>query len=142
MARGILLDSSVWICYLRPHGWEEIKAAVRQAFVAERVYTCWVVKAEILIGARDEPGFAQLSEALRVLPEIPVTDRVWEAAARLGYTLRRQRVTIPPPDLMIAQAAITGDLVLCHVDDHFEHLRRDSPLQTRSFLSESHTGDA
>jgi predicted nucleic acid-binding protein len=142
MARGILLDSSVWICYLRPHGWEEIKATVRQAFVAEQVYTCWVVKAEILIGARDEPGFAQLSETLRVLPEIPVTDRVWEAAARLGYTSRRQGVTVPLPDLVIAQAAITGDLVLWHVDDHFEHLRRHSPLQTRSFLSESHAGDA
>ena len=138
MARGILLDSSVWICYLQAHGWEELKATLRRAFVAEQVYTCWVVKAEVLIGARDELGFAQLSETLRVLLEIPVTDRVWEAAARLGYSSRRQGVTIPLPDLVIAQAAITGDLVLWHVDDHFEHLRRRSSLQTRSFLSEAH----
>jgi predicted nucleic acid-binding protein len=137
MAHGILLDTSTWICYLRPHGWDDLKLAVQQALTVEQVYTCWVVMAELLIGARDERGFTQLFETLRALPEIPVTDRVWEAAARLGYTLRRRGVTIPLPDLLIAQAAITGDLMLWHVDDHFEHLRRHSPLQTQSFVPDA-----
>ena len=137
MARGILLDTSAWICYLRPRGWHDLKTAVQQALTTEQVSTCWVVKAELLIGARDERGFTQLFETLRALPEIPVTDRVWEAAARLGYTVRRQGVTIPLPDLVIAQAAMTGDLVLWHVDEHFEHLRRYSVLQTRSFVPEA-----
>ena len=137
MARGILLDTSAWICYLRPRGWDDLKTAVQQALAAEQVSTCWVVTAGLLIGARDERGFTQLFETLRALPEIPVTDRVWEAAARMGYSLRRQGVTIPLPDLVIAQAAITGDLVLWHVDDHFEHLRRHSTLQARSFVPEA-----
>jgi predicted nucleic acid-binding protein len=134
MARGILLDTSTWICYLRPHGWDDLKTAVQQVFTGEQVYTCWVVMAELLIGARDERGFTQLFETLRALPEIPVTDRVWEAATRLGYTVRRRGITIPLPDLVIAQAAITGDLTLWHVDDHFEYLRRHSTLQTQSFV--------
>jgi predicted nucleic acid-binding protein len=134
MARGSLLDTSIWICYLRPHGWDDLKMAVQQVLTVEQVYTCWVVMAELLIGARDERGFTQLFETLRALPEILVTDRVWEATARLGYTLRRRGVTIPLPDLVIAQAAITGDLTLWHVDDHFEHLRRHSTLQTQSFV--------
>jgi predicted nucleic acid-binding protein len=138
MARGILLDTSTWICYLRPYRWDDLKLAVQQVLTVEQVYTCWMVMAELLIGARDERGFTQLFETLRALPEIPVTDRVWEAAARLGYTLRRRGVTIPLPDLLIAQAAITGDLTLWHVDDHFEHLRRHSPLQTQSFVPEVH----
>lgn len=137
MARGILLDTSTWICYLRPHGWDNLKLAVQQVLTVAQVYTCWVVMAELLIGARDERGFTQLFDTLRALPEIPVTDRVWEAAARLGYTLRRRGVTIPLPDLVIAQAAITGDLTLWHVDAHFEHLRRHSPLQTQSFVPDA-----
>jgi predicted nucleic acid-binding protein len=137
MARGILLDTSTWICYLRPHGWDDLKLAVQQVLTVEQVYTCWVVMAELLIGARDERGFTQLFETLRALPEIPVTDRVWEASARLGYTLRRRGVTIPLPDLLIAQAAITGDLTLWHADAHFEHLRRHSTLQTRSFVADA-----
>jgi predicted nucleic acid-binding protein len=88
---------------------------------------------------RDKQAFAQLSRTVRVLLEIPITDRVWEAAARLGYTARRQGITISLLAPVIAQAAITGDLVLWHVDGHFEHLRRHGPLQTRSFLSESQT---
>jgi len=137
MARGILLDTSACVCYLQPRGWDDLKTAVQQVLMAEQVYTCWVVMTELLIGARDERGFTQLFETLRALPESPVTDQVWEAAARLGYTLRRQGFTIPLPDLVIAQAAIAGDLVLWHVDDHFEHVRRHTTLQTRSFVPEA-----
>jgi hypothetical protein len=136
MARGILLDTSAWIGYLRPHGWGDLKAAVQQALRAEPVYTGWVVTAELLIGARDEPSVAELCDTLRVLPEIPLTPQLWEAVARLGYTLRRQGVTIPLPDVVSAQAAIAGDLVLWHVDEHFEHVRRLTPLQTRSVVPE------
>ncbi len=66
----------MWICYLRRHGWEDLKTAVQQVLIAEQVYTCWVVTAELLIGVRDEQGFAQLFNTLRVLPEIPLTERV------------------------------------------------------------------
>jgi len=47
-------------------------------------------------------------------------------------------MTVPLPDLLIAQAAIDGDLVLWHVDVHFEQMRRHGFLQTLSFLPESH----
>jgi predicted nucleic acid-binding protein len=137
MASGILLDASTWICYLRPHEWDDLKLAVHQVLTVEQVYTCWVVMAELLIGARDERGLTQLFETLRALPEIPVTDRVWEASARLGYTLRRRGVTIPLPDLVIAQTAITGNLTLWHVNDRCEHLRRHSTLQTQSFVPDA-----
>ena len=94
MARGILLDTSTWICDLRARGWDNLKLAVQQVLTVEQVYTCWVVMAELLIGARDERGFTQLFETLRALPENRVTDRVWEAVTRLGYILRRRGVTI------------------------------------------------
>jgi predicted nucleic acid-binding protein len=42
--------------------------------------------------------------------------------------------TIPRPDLVIAQATITGDLTLWHVDDRFQHLRRHTILETQSFV--------
>src|SRR2546430_14673333 len=138
MARGILLDTSTWICYLRPYRRDDLKLAVQQVLTVEQVYTCWMVMAELLIGARDERGFTQLFETLRALPEIPVTDRVWEAAARLGYTLRRRGVTIPLPDLLIAHAAITCALPPWHVDEHRQNPRRHIPLQTHNFLPHVH----
>ena len=46
-------------------------------------------------------------------------------------------VLVSVPSALFAQAAITGDLTLWHVDDHFEHLRRHSTLQTKSFVPDA-----
>jgi len=78
----------------------------------ERFFTCWVVKAELLVGARDEEAFEQLSKDLEALEEIPITDEVWLGAARLGHTLRCNWITVPLPDLLIAQVAIAEKLEL------------------------------
>jgi len=66
-----------------------------------------VVKVELLVGARDEEDFEQLSRDLEALEEIPIAKEVWLGAARLGYTLRRNGITVPLPDLLIAQLAIS-----------------------------------
>ncbi|HPU77313.1 MAG TPA: hypothetical protein PKY84_03330 [Thermosynergistes sp.] len=62
-------------------GMGDLKAAVQRALSEGRIYTCWVVKAEVLVGAKDEEGFVTLLDNLRALPEIPVTGKLWEAAA-------------------------------------------------------------
>ena len=55
--QGVLLDTSIWIRYLRRGGDEDIKAEVKHVHLAERVFTCWVVKAELLVRARDDQAF-------------------------------------------------------------------------------------
>ncbi len=130
----VLLDSSAWICYLQPDGWEEIKLSVQEALVQGRVHTCWVVKAEILAGAKGAKGFTTLREHLSALPAAPVSPKIWEGAARLGYELRRKGLVVPLPDLLVAQTAREGALVLWHVDEHFERIAQHTPLHRRSFL--------
>jgi len=132
--QGVLLDTSIWICYFRPQGDEELKAQVKRVLLAERVFTCWVVKAELLVGARDEEAFEQLSRDLEALEEIPITDEVWLGAARLGHTLRRNGITVPLPDLLIAQVAIAEKLELWHADEHFEQIKKVVPLETKAFM--------
>lgn len=129
-----LLDSSVWISYFRPEGGQVLKRAVQQALRRGDVFTCQVVRTEILIGARDDKSFAKLADHLAAVPEVPLNESVWEWAARLGYLMRKKGVIVPVPDLLIAQAALAHDLVLWHVDEHYEVIRRFAPLQTRSFL--------
>lgn len=130
----VFIDTSVWVHYLRPEGREELKASVKKALTKGRVFSCWVVRAEILIGSRDEKSFDKLLEHLGVVPDIPIDEGVWKEAARLGYTLRKEGVPIPLPDLLIAQAALAKDLLLWHADNHFEEICRFVPLRTRSFL--------
>lgn len=132
MAEELLfLDTSAWARSLRPRAFEELKAAVREALDHRQIATCWVVTAELLIGTRDEATFNDLLGKMTAVPEIPITQVVWQEAARLGYRLRRQGVTIPVPDLLIAQCAIDSGRVLWHVDRDFERLREHSGLRTR-----------
>ncbi len=132
-----LLDTSVWVCYLRPRGHEHLKSQLRTVLSEGGVYTCWPVKAELLVGARDDEGYARLLELLRALPQVPISEEVWEGASRLGHTMRRRGVLIPLPDLLIAQATIESALTLWHLDDHFEQIESFSSLRTRSFLGEN-----
>lgn len=132
----IMLDTSIWIRYLRPQGWGSLKAEVQRALAGEHILTCWVVKTELLTGTRDKEGFERLRANLQALEDVPLTEAIWEAAARLGQALRLQGFTIPLSDLLIAQAAIKADLLLWHADEHFEQIRRASSLQTRQFLPE------
>ena len=83
---------------------------------------------ELLGGARNEEAFEQLS---RDLEEIPITKEVWLGAARLGYTLRRNGITLPLPDLLIAQVAIAEKLELWHADEHFKEIKRGCPSKQR-----------
>jgi predicted nucleic acid-binding protein len=131
----VLLDTSVWIHYLRPEGREELKAAVKKALTEGRVFSCWVVRAEILVGSRDKKSFEKLLEHLGAVPDVPIDEEIWKEAARLGHTLRKAGLTIPLPDLLITQTALVKDLMLWHADSHFEEIRRFASLRTRSFLS-------
>jgi len=129
-----LLDTSVWIQYLRSDGQQGLKTAVKRALIEGRVLSCSVVKTEILVGSRDEKIFAKLSDHLEAVPDIPIDETVWEGTARLEYTLRKKGITIPLPNLLIAEAAMQREAVLWHADNHFEEICTIVPLRTRSFL--------
>jgi predicted nucleic acid-binding protein len=90
-----------------------------------------VVKAELLVGARDEEAFEQLSIDLE---EILITKEMWLGAAQLGYTLRRNGITVPLPDLLIAQLAIAEKLELWYANEHFEEIKRVVPFKTKAFM--------
>ncbi len=133
-SRGVLVDTSLWIRYFRPHGWEELKNEITHLLDQGLVVTCWAIKAELLVGARDERAFERLLTSFRPLEEVKITAEVWEGAARLGHGLRRKGFSVPLPDLLIGQAAIAAGAELWHADGHFERIREGSDLKTRSFL--------
>lgn len=133
----ILLDTSIWVRYLRSRGAESLGTAVREALNAGQVATCWVVKAELLVGARDSAAFAQLLEALGGATDVTLSPEVWVEAARLGQQLRKLGILVPLPDLLIAQCAISSQRVLWHTDALFEQIRERSSLQTRRWPPDS-----
>lgn len=132
---GVLLDTSAWIAFFSPLKHDALKSEVRAALGEERVFTCAVVRAELLVGARDRAGFKKLGELLQSLPQIPIDDNVWSGAAALGFAMRGKGRSIPLFDLLIAEACRSRALELWHLDEHYETIRAHLQLATRSFLT-------
>ena len=132
---GILLDTSAWIAFFAPAGHHVLKSEVRAALNEERVFTCAVVRAELLVGARDGKAYRKLGELLLGLPQIPIDDDAWARAAALGFAMRRKGQSIPLSDLLIAEACRSRALELWHLDEHYETMRAHVKLATRSYLT-------
>jgi predicted nucleic acid-binding protein len=114
-----LIDSSVWIEYLRPKGSKKVKDRVREILQREEAVSCGVVVVEILRGAKNEKDFQSLHDSLTSLPQIPVDNSVIERASKWGFLLDRKGKTVSTTDLLIAAAAYKNGKLL-HLDHDFQ----------------------
>lgn len=114
-----LIDSSVWIEYLRHGGSKKVKERVREILEKDNAVSCGIVIVEILRGAKDEKTFKLLRETLSSLPQISIDDSVIKRAAEWGFKLDRKGKNISTTDLFIAAAAYENAVIL-HLDSDFE----------------------
>lgn len=136
MSERFLVDTSVWIEALRPKGKPEIASWLREALIRDAVVLIPPVKAEILMGARDEKQFSELEAMLEALPLLRETPGMWGKVASIGFSLRRQGLTIPTMDLLIIGWALTYECTLAHRDQHFTLAAERIPgLKTVTLLS-------
>lgn len=131
----ILPDTSVWIHYLRPGGRADLKQVLREELLSGRVWTCQVVRYEILVGAADDGRFEELHRLFGSLPDVPMDGQTLTLGARIGYELRRRGTPVPMPDVLVSACALQGGPELWYADEDFEKLREVAPdLRLRSFL--------
>ncbi len=114
-----LVDSSVWIEYLRPAGSKKIKERLRDILQKDEVACCGIVVVEILRGARNDRDFSALQESLLSLPQMPIDGAVIERASKWGYILDRKGKVASTTDLLISSAAYKKARIL-HLDSDFQ----------------------
>jgi predicted nucleic acid-binding protein len=114
-----LIDSSIWVEYLRPKGSMKVKGRLREILQKEEALSCGVVVVEILRGAKNEKDFQALHDSLISLPQIPMDDGVIERASKWGFLLDRKGKSVSTTDLLIAAAAYEKARLL-HADSDFE----------------------
>jgi predicted nucleic acid-binding protein len=132
----ILIDTSVWIEYLRRTGNPQVKERVRQVIAeGKAVYSC-PVYSELLAGARDEE-LADIEEALSYCQRLPFKPAYWDAAGRLYRELRKLGITVPHDDARIAVAASALGLPLLCRDRHFGIIQEKGglPLKLEQLIS-------
>jgi predicted nucleic acid-binding protein len=113
-----LLDTSVWIPFLRRKGDEGVKRHVANLIAAsEAAYTC-PVQFELMAGAQEQelPG---VLEALSFATRIEMTRSDWDLAADSARALRTAGATVPQDDLLIASVAFARRIPIVCRDQHF-----------------------
>lgn len=119
-----LIDSSVWISYLRPRPDPRIVKAVQHALTTGEAATAAPIVVEVLSGIRDPREYAAREDDFRSLPLIPIDGEAMYIAARIGEALASAGKIGKTVDLLLAGAAIHAGAELWSLpDEHFKEIR-------------------
>ena len=133
-----LVDTSVWIDYLRARDCAHVKFLRSLLPHPLVVGITHLIYAEILQGARNPAAFDRLRTYFGGQRFYTSADTVVShaSAARMHLDCRREGVTVRSTvDCLIAQCAIESELVLLHHDLDFKRIARVVPrLKEKSFL--------
>jgi len=131
----VLIDTSVWIPFLRKSPPPLVKKEVDHLLAENRVAIFPMIRLELLGGTKSTSDFARLKSRLDALHQIPTDETSWVMAAELAFKLRQLGKVIPYTDILIGSAAIVADLLLLHADRHFDLMAEDTDLRVRSLGS-------
>lgn len=124
----VLVDSSVWIHFLRGSGVQYQERLV-PLIMADRLATLPVIIMELLRGATAQKQYDKLHNDLKALLCFELTDKIWQRAYKLGFTLRQKGLNIPLTDSVIAAVALEHDLLLLHDNKHYEMIASATSLK-------------
>lgn len=131
----IVVDSSAWVEYYRPVGFQVVKAAVARAIEADLVTVNGIIQVEILAFAPGSSNLAKLISDFKIYNWIELDEDDFDFATEMGFFLRRRSITIKAADLIIAASAIRTRSLLYHTDSHFDDVARHFELKSRNLLA-------
>jgi predicted nucleic acid-binding protein len=120
----VLIDTSAWIHWLRPGGDNATGDAVDAALESGEAAWCEMVRLELWNGAGDAAQQKALRRLEATLPQLSISDVVWDDARTCARRARAKGVTAPATDVLIFACARHYNALLLHADEDFEHLRK------------------
>lgn len=118
----ILVDTSVVIDYTRGKD-PKLQALLPTLPVA----LCGVVRAEMLCGIRNPADRNKLLTELAAFRYVPMPEPLWDAVGDNLAALRRNGLTIPLPDVVIATLGMDLQIEVWSRDPHFPSMQRILP---------------
>jgi predicted nucleic acid-binding protein len=126
---SVLIDTSAWIEFFRPHGDSHIRSTINQLLDDNEASVCGIILSELLRGTRTDREYRDLADRLKTLVYLSTPEELWSAAGQLGSHLARKGVNAPTTDILIATVAIKNKVALLHKDRHFPLIARYSDLK-------------
>ena len=119
-----LVDTSYWVQALRRHGDPTIRAGMTALVTAGEAAWCAPVRLELWAGIGGDTERRILHEFEQVIPDLSITDEVWQEACDLAKLGRQNGKTFPVMDMLIAACARRHRVELVHADQHFDEIAK------------------
>jgi len=119
MGPDCLVDSNVYIDLLRLRKDPALRIGRWSRDAGLELVICGMVRLEVLRGVKDPGVYRRLSAFMDVMVNVPSTNRLWDAATKLAWTLDRKGMVIPGTDLVIAASALAIGATVMTSDAHF-----------------------
>ena len=117
-----LVDTSSWVNALRRRGQESIRDRVRHLVENGQAAWCPIVRLELCAGVGGEEERKTLREFENHIPELEITDGIWEEACDLASRCRKAGKSAPASDILIAACARHHRIRVDAADAHFDFL--------------------
>lgn len=113
----ILVDTSVWIEYLRKKEiiFEEINNLVEK----NKVAICKLIVAELIQGSKTDKEVRAIKDLASIVPVLEERQDNWLKAGELSFNLRRKGVTVGLADCYISIMVNSYNALLFSLDEHF-----------------------
>jgi predicted nucleic acid-binding protein len=112
-----IVDSSVYIDWMRQG--RSPTRVLRPFVLADQMFTCGVIRVEVLRGAVKPAVRTELGELFNALRDIPFTAGVWDRTEALAWQLDWAGTVLPLSDLMIAACALHVGATVVSTDPHY-----------------------
>ncbi len=126
----VIVDTSTWIEFFRRDGDPAVKLAVRGLLDEFEATLCGPVELEFLGGAREHER-EKIQKWFNILPYATNDQKLWRKAASHWATMRKNGVTIPWNDALIATITLEQGCRVYAVDKHFDAMAQ--PLGLRLY---------
>ena len=127
MAEMILIDSNIWIDYFKKGNYR-YRNKIIELLEEDKVAACGIIITELLHGAKTSKETDIIKEYITGVNIFDITTDNYINAGILGCLLRRNGITVPLPDLIIAEICISNKIRLFTNDRHFIKISENSSL--------------
>lgn len=117
---GVLIDTSVWIEFFRKAS--SVGDAVAELLNKELVWVTGIVLFELVQGTKAEVEKAHIVSRLTSLRYVEMSVMVWQKAGELARLLKKNGLTLPVSDIILAAVALEHNLQVFTLDKNFESI--------------------
>ncbi|MCD6318232.1 PIN domain-containing protein [Candidatus Aerophobetes bacterium] len=117
----VIVDTSVWIQFFNSPQSKE-KAELDKLLNSNQVVVAGVIVSELLQGSRSQKDYGDIEDKITVLPYVEVSKDTWIEVGKTSFKLRKQGVTLPLTDILIATLAKENNLEVYTLDPHFKKI--------------------